>query len=141
MPRGKHPLVIPLEIGCALYGVGACELVVQENRVGIVDNAQPLFPKTRAVIGFLVICGLENLVETTQPLPGRAWREQECAGTVIHIAAEHVHRCEWVITAAVTQARSVTPNDAAGFLERAIQQDQPAPDGADVRTATNRRQR
>src|SRR5437667_5666367 len=140
MPRGKDPLVISLEIGCALRGLGAGELIVQKNRIGIINHPQSLLPKACAVIGFLVIGGFEDFVETTQTLPGVASGEQECARTIIHIPAEHVHRRERVVTAAIPEARSVMPYDASGFLECAVEQNQPAPDGADIRSAANDRQ-
>ena len=62
-------------------------------------------------------------------------REKERAGTVIDVAPEHVHRRKWIVAAAIAQAGTVAPDDAARFLQRAVEQDQPAADGADIRCA------
>src|SRR5437660_12925082 len=104
----------------------------------MVHDAQSLLPQPGAVIGLLVISRLEDLVKTPQPLPYRARCEQKCARAVVHIPSEHVHRREWIVTAAITQAGAIPPNDASALLQCPVEQNQTAPHGADVRCAANR---
>jgi len=71
-------------------------------------------------------------------LPHSPWREKECAGAVIYIAPEHVHRGERIVSPPVTGARAVAPDDAAGFLQRAVKQYQASADRANIRLAAER---
>src|SRR5262249_43244185 len=82
--------------------------------------------------------GFELLIEAFELFPDVTWRQQKSSGAVVNVAAEHVHRRERIVASAVTEAGAVPPDDAAGFLKRAVKQDQPASHGSDPRRASDR---
>ena len=84
--------------------VRGAELIVQNHGPRFVNNAQAALPQPRAIIGVLIIGRLESLIESPEPLPGRAWRQKECCRAVVHIAAKHVHGGKRVVAAAIAEA-------------------------------------
>src|SRR6266699_2423825 len=137
MPNTENALVLALEVGGAGPGIGARELIMEEDGIGIVHDAQPLFPKARAVVRLFVICGLESLIEAAKFFPNSARCRQKGPGTGMDVTAEHVHRGERIISPSVTQARTVAPNDAAGVLQCAVEQNKAAAHRADTGSATD----
>ena len=101
----------------------------------LINHPVTALPQAHAIVGFFVISRLEAFVEAAELFPERARREQKGARTVIHVATEHVRRREGRVAAAVSETRAVPPHDAACFLQRAVEQNDLAPYGADVRSA------
>ena len=89
MPLGKGAPVALLQ-GKRLLAAGrAAEFVVENDDIRFVDHPEAALPQPQAVVGLLVISWGIALVETTELVPEAARREQEGAGAVVHIAAEH----------------------------------------------------
>src|SRR5262245_39718991 len=108
------------------------------DRVRVVDHAEPSLPQAHAVVGFFVICGLEILVKAAKFIPHLTRGQKERTRAVIHVPPEHVCRCERIVAAAVPEARTIPPYDAARLLKRAVQQNQPSAYRADVGAAADR---
>src|SRR5881397_138528 len=103
MARFKQLLMGDLKVDGVRHVRGA-ELIVQNRGLWVVNNAQAALPQSRAIIRVLIIGWLESLIESPEPLPGRAWRQKECRRAVVHIAPKHVHGGKRVIAAAITEA-------------------------------------
>src|SRR5262249_46190035 len=116
---------------------GAGEFVMKDDCIGIVNYAQSAFPQSNAVIGVLVVCGFEGFIEATELLPDSPWCQKKCRRAVIHIPPEPVHRLTCIVAAAISQAWSVAPDDAAGFLKAPVQKNQSSADCANFWIALN----
>ena len=103
MARLEQFLMSDLKIDGARQVRGA-ELVMQNHGVRIVDDAEALLPQSGAIIGVFIVGRLESFVEASEPPPGRARRQQECSGAIIHIAAEHVRGRKWIVAAPIAEA-------------------------------------
>ena len=135
---GEGALVFTLQGSGIPGGLRAGEFVMQNRGARFIHDAQALFPESHAVVGFLVVGGFEDLVKAAKPLPHGSRRQQECGRAVVHIAAEHVHRGERIVAAPVTQAASVAPQNASGFLQHPVEQDHPSTYSSDIRAAFER---
>src|SRR5437764_838373 len=102
---------------------------MEQDRIRVVHHAQALFAYSRTVVRIFIIGRLECFVESFQLFPHGAWREKKSGRTIVDVAAEHVHRGKWIIAASITQARTVAPDDAARFLQGAIEKNLAAADG------------
>src|SRR5262249_1916392 len=118
-----------------------CEFIVENGGVRLVDDAQTSLPQADAVIGLIVIGGLELLVKSSELLPDAARRQQKCSGTIVDVPAKHVHGGEWIVAPAITETTSVAPDNASRLLKHAIEQNDPRPDRADIDAAFQRSDR
>ena len=126
-------LVVPLQPDRVRPRGRAGELVVEHDRVGVVHDPQAPVPQPQAVVGLLPIGGRERRIEPAQGLEEGPRSEKEGPGAEIDVPREHEGGVLGVATAPVTQARTVPPHDAARFLQRPVEQHDPASDGADRR--------
>src|SRR5262249_18734603 len=92
------------------------ELIVNDNRVRVVNDAQTVLPQARAVVCFFVVGRSEYFREAAKLIPCGSSREQESSRAVIDIASKHVHRRKRIVAAAVPQTGSVAPDDASCLL-------------------------
>src|SRR5438477_13210258 len=107
MPRREGALVFALKICGAVCRIRTGEFIVQQNGIGIVHDAQVMFPEPRTVIRFFVISGLESLIKAAKRVPGLSWRQQEGARAVVDVATEHIHSCERIVATPMTEARTI----------------------------------
>src|SRR6185436_5566517 len=95
---------------------------MHDGGIRLINHAQSFFPKPQAVIGFLVIRGLECSIKATKLFPHSTRREKEGARTIIDVAPEVVHRRKGIISATIAGTGSIPPDDASGFLQFSVQQ-------------------
>src|SRR3954451_4671775 len=100
--------------------------------VRVIYDAHALLPQPDAVIGLLVIGRREIFVETSDLKKQAAPRQQKSARAIVDVPFEHESFRQRELSPAIAKARAISPDDAAGLLQRAVLQNDPAAYGADI---------
>src|SRR5205085_11223184 len=111
MVRREDFLMFALKIDDPGYVGRTAKFIMENNCLRIVNHAQAVLPQPRAVVGVFIVKGFVTFVESAQPFPGCARSHQKCRRTIIYIPAKHIHRGEWIVSAAVSEAGAVAPYD------------------------------
>src|SRR6202050_1226040 len=120
-----------LQIQRRAYLLAAAKLVVENDRFGLVDDAEAGLPQTHTIVSLFVVRRHIGFVESTKLLEKLSTGKQEGARTIIPLAAKHIGRRGWRIAAPVSDGRAILPDHRACFLKRAVGQDKSSANRAD----------
>ncbi len=123
---------------CAHVGPAGRPFAVRDDRARLVHDAEALAPRREAKVAVLEIRRREAFVEAADALEQRAANEHRRAGAIVDVARVLVRGIVGALSAPVVPPARVTPDDAAGFLQRAVGVDELRAHHADGRIALRR---
>src|SRR5262249_28763388 len=103
----------------------------------IVNNTEACLPNPNTQVSIFVIGRRKPVVESVEASKQIAPNHQECSRTEGYISSEHVRTTQRRMSASIAGARSIGPNDATGFLQHIVRQNDPPSNCADARIDLN----
>ena len=115
-------------------------LEMHHLRPRLVQRLQPHRAQAEAQIGVLEIGGRVARIEPSQPQEYVPRHHQRRAGAIVHLPQVVVLRPARIVMPAIVPAGTIVPDDAAGFLQRAIRVQQLGANRADIAARSEHRQ-